>query len=131
MSSVHAFESSYLVLGSHIRRKERTMVAKELGRDSSAYGLKTHQLAWFCRSLPGGYHRGPAENKMLLASFPSAKLPWEPSSLPPSLPRDLTGTGEALQGYLGPLAISSSQSWADSPPASKIPILQLITQTLT
>lgn len=62
--------------------KEGLMVAKGLERDSLASDLKNCHLAWFPRDPPVGYHRGPAENKKLVALFPFAKLP---GSLPPSL----------------------------------------------
>ena len=71
-----------------MEERKQEQVAKELGRDSLAYDLKIRPLAWFPRGLPGGYHRGPAENKKLVALFPFFKLPWEHSSLPWGTYRD-------------------------------------------
>ena len=63
------------------------MVAKELGRDSSAYDLRPGHLTWFLEVFLKAIRR-PCENKKLVTRFPFFKLPWETSSLPWGFYRD-------------------------------------------
>lgn len=86
-----AIESSYLVLGSHGRKKEGTWLLRSWGEIPqpmiSDLVTSPGHLTWFLEVFLKAIRR-PCENKKLVTGFPFFKLPWETSSLPWGFYRD-------------------------------------------